>query len=198
VIAAEAWREPAPDWSRLAQLGAGLAADGGVLAVYVFTWRVFRPGSARAQGLVLAAAALLLVAWGAQVRGLYALDDLSRAAERLAPWSVLFFAVAATGFAWTAGEALAYHAKLRRRLALGLTDPVVANRCLLWGLSGVFTTTASVVNGLFVATGSASILVAVPLLVTALCGLGNSAVLFLAEAWLRRVRRRAAAPAPAA
>ena len=40
-------------------------------------------------------------------------------------------------FLWTALESLTYHRMLRRRLALGLADPVVVNRFLLWALSGL-------------------------------------------------------------
>jgi hypothetical protein len=37
------------------------------------------------------------------------------------------------GFGWAGAEALIYWTKLRRRAALGLSDPVVTNRFLLWG-----------------------------------------------------------------
>jgi hypothetical protein len=36
-------------------------------------------------------------------------------------------------YAWGCIEALLYHQKARRRVALGLADPVVANRFALWG-----------------------------------------------------------------
>lgn len=55
--------------------------------------------------------------------------------------------------AWTACEALRHAAALRRRLRLGLADPVVANRVQLWGgamaLSAgmaAFTTTGQVLG----------------------------------------------------
>jgi hypothetical protein len=38
-----------------------------------------------------------------------------------------------------AAESLRYHGLLRRRLALGLTDPVVVNRFLVWGVGAAAT-----------------------------------------------------------
>jgi hypothetical protein len=35
---------------------------------------------------------------------------------------------------WGAGEALRWWRLMRRRLALGLADPLVANRFLMWGI----------------------------------------------------------------
>src|SRR5262249_39071894 len=37
-------------------------------------------------------------------------------------------------YAWAAFEPLRYHALLRRRAAMGIGDPLVANRMLLWGV----------------------------------------------------------------
>jgi hypothetical protein len=44
--------------------------------------------------------------------------------------SVVSFALT---FGWTALESLRYHGMLRRRQALGLADPVLVNRFLVWG-----------------------------------------------------------------
>ena len=41
-------------------------------------------------------------------------------------------------YVWTAIESFRYRAMLRRRVALGLAEPGLANRFLLWGLAGVF------------------------------------------------------------
>jgi hypothetical protein len=45
--------------------------------------------------------------------------------------------------AWRPLAALPYHARLRRRLALGLADPVATNRVLLWGVAGAITSAMS-------------------------------------------------------
>lgn len=39
---------------------------------------------------------------------------------------------------WNAVEALRYHGLMRRRAAIGLSDPLVANRFLLWGMGSLF------------------------------------------------------------
>ena len=39
---------------------------------------------------------------------------------------------------WASFEALSHHSRLRRRIALGLADPVAANRLLLWALAALF------------------------------------------------------------
>jgi hypothetical protein len=46
--------------------------------------------------------------------------------------------------AWASVESLAYHRKLRKRLALGLADAVTTDRLLLWGVAmlAAFTTSA--------------------------------------------------------
>src|SRR5262249_38139567 len=40
-------------------------------------------------------------------------------------------------FLWTAIEGFVHHRLALRRLALGLADPVIANRFLLWGVFGL-------------------------------------------------------------
>jgi hypothetical protein len=50
------------------------------------------------------------------------------------PWpEALCNMTCAIGFGWAGTEALVYWSKLRRRQAIGLADPVVTNRFLLWG-----------------------------------------------------------------
>ncbi len=44
-------------------------------------------------------------------------------------------AVKAFAFVWGSWESLRYYALLRRRIPLGLADPVVANRIALWGVA---------------------------------------------------------------
>jgi hypothetical protein len=39
-------------------------------------------------------------------------------------------------FTWAGLESFAYYRRVRRRLALGLSDPVVVNRFLLWAVTG--------------------------------------------------------------
>ena len=74
----------------------------------------------------------------------------------ISPLHLFGEAVRLGGLLWGSSEALRYYAAMRRRLALGLADPVVTNRFLLWGvamsagviasLSGLFMTISGMVN----------------------------------------------------
>jgi hypothetical protein len=100
-------------------------------AIVLFTLRVFRPDAGWARGLVLAFFAGLgaLALW----QGL-ASDWSVFAATQVGPWENLFvFSLFSLG--WAGAEALLYHRKLVRRLALGLADAVAADRMRLWSIS---------------------------------------------------------------
>lgn len=100
----------------------------GVSCTYVFVWQTFRAGAPIAR--VVTAAAIVVIAvslwpiWSqpvelAMVHPLYYVGDAARFA----------------GMFWGCVEALGYHTTMRRRRALGLADPVVTNRFLLWGVA---------------------------------------------------------------
>ena len=105
-------------------VGAGSAA----LAVGV--WRIFQPKSAVARGAAVMAAAVqgtsLLIC---VVNGAAPLPGDPAVGQLLG----LFGRVAV--YAWGAVECLRYHGMLRRRLRLGLADPMIAHQILLWGVS---------------------------------------------------------------
>jgi hypothetical protein len=65
-------------------------------------------------------------------------------------WEPAAVASFALGFGWMAVESLRYHGLLRRRLALGLSDPLVANRFLVWGAGAAATCVmVSILLGLY-------------------------------------------------
>jgi hypothetical protein len=99
-----------------------------VLAQGLFTWHVFRRESAWARRFFLASVAL----WAAISIG-YALAGGIVDADYSGPWFWLEYAAQATVIAWSAFEPLHYAGKMRRRLRLGLADPVVADRFVLFG-----------------------------------------------------------------
>jgi hypothetical protein len=86
----------------------------------------------------------------------------------------------AVGFGWSGTEALLYWKKLRRRQTLGLADPVVTNRFLLWGCCSVATSPIAfwvftlAIQGYGLGSGYAPAEVA-----TSIGGLLNTAVWFL-------------------
>jgi len=103
----------------------------GVIACYVFTARVFRPGR---PGVAVAAtgALLLAVSWIG-----HSVEPGWPGARSHGPWYYLGLATRAAAFVWCAAEAFAYWAQLRRRLRIGLADAVVVNRMWLWGASSL-------------------------------------------------------------
>jgi hypothetical protein len=103
----------------------------GQSSVVVFNWRVFRPAEAWALRLAVAYPILLaaLFAWQTASPGWAELASHGAGAWRVLPYFTLF------GLAWAATESLLFHAKLRRRLSLGLADPVTTDRLRLWAIA---------------------------------------------------------------
>jgi hypothetical protein len=147
---------------------------------------IFRPGIGWARLLVLAfwglgASGLAVVAaypGGAPEAGaIYGLGDLASALVAV----------------WGSVESFAYFGKMRRRLALGLADPVATGQFRMWGtsfalaaLAGVILTIATAVIGGPI-TGTPSVMAAVQV-----CLLGTIALTWLAfypprllREWLR-------------
>jgi hypothetical protein len=101
----------------------------GAAALYVFTWKTFRPDRVFAKCTVAAGCACLALG--------YAIEAVF---EGFAP---VMFAGPGHWLGWLgrtaaafgiAFESFRYWGMLRRRLRLGLADPVVTNRFFLWGV----------------------------------------------------------------
>jgi hypothetical protein len=155
-------------------LAAALAIQNlGIVGVYVFVARVFRP-ERTGPSVTLSTAVLLGVSWVG-----HAFDPGFAGAMSRGPWYALGLGTRAAAFVWGAAEAFGYWALLRRRVALGLADPVVANRMWLWG-----TSCASIALGFAIFTlGSVSAggVNATPVvLALSACGLVGAAAMTLA------------------
>lgn len=155
--------------ARLTAVALGLAAIiSSMLGLYLFTWTVFRRDS-RWGGLLVWTAACAAVLSGTIVLGTIPptpglmTDGMRVGISGLA----IVFGV---GMSWTGWESLRYHGLMRRRLALGLADPVVANRFLLWGCGcGVTSLTALGMLG-SAAAGLPVAIHPVPLMMTSVAG----------------------------
>jgi hypothetical protein len=109
----------------------------GVVLTYLFIWRVFRPRSGLSRVcVILAAIATLVTAHPIALPGMQQ--------EGFEIPGILGSALFWLGHAlrvgvglWGTIEAGSYYLTLRRRLRLGLADPVVANRILLWTIASV-------------------------------------------------------------
>lgn len=163
----------------------------GFVLLFLFTCHVFRPRAIWARIVVaigvvtLVRRAFLTIADGA------AMDPETMPLGEIAMQMVPMIGV----YAWTACESLAYYAMMRKRLRLGLADPTVTNRFLLWGLMALLATT-----GIAVAAGSAALRVEMTnpalLTFTSLSGVGQAAFLVFTfvppRTYLEWVRARAA------
>jgi len=182
--------------SRALSIAAAIAMASGWMGVFAFTQRVFRPGAEWAKALAGAGAAALAYVLVAGIAFDLRAADLAtlRSAENPVRW----LPVPAIGvYAWTAIEGFVCWERARRRLALGLADPLVVNRFLLWGVVGVCSL-ISVGPGFVIqfaggdATGNATVR-----LVTACAGLTCAIALRLAFLPPAAYRRWLAAPATA-
>lgn len=116
-----------------ALLGAGYGATTvGLIAALIFQWRVFWPERRWPLAMVAALAAAMVVG----CVGYAASGDLATGSYR-SPWALLLVAAMVATNLWVGIEPLLYHAKLRRRIPLGLAEPLVADRFLLWGLGSL-------------------------------------------------------------
>jgi hypothetical protein len=97
----------------------------------VFTRRVFRPEGAWAAWMTYGSASLLFAGVGGSVWS----GDLEGFSVS-SPWFWAEWTGYTVPFAWAGVEAIFQHRRARRRLRLGLCDPLVCNRYLLWGCFG--------------------------------------------------------------
>ena len=105
------------------------AGVAGALALYAFTWRVFRPQSRVAAMAFGAGVTLQLATWLGHVW----VYGVGAPLTSLAWWWPTLISRAAA-YLWAGAEAVVYWRRMRRRRELGLADALTTQRFLLWGL----------------------------------------------------------------
>lgn len=105
-----------------------------ILVYLLFTWRVFRPESRLARVVAVGGIFALIAGWSGEV---FTSRFDFRAERFAAPWFWIAFVPRLGCMGWASGEAFREYTLARRRLRLGLSDPVVTNRFLLWGLAAL-------------------------------------------------------------
>ena len=170
-------------------VGAQALMTFGISCLLLFTLKVFRPDAFWARCLVAVALMLMVgagVAYLIEVTG-----ENPRPAVELVGINLLNSIPIAVAYFWTTLESLSYYRKLRLRLRLGLSDVVVANRVLLWGLMSLAAGIAVLIN--LVAMLAGSFLSAPIVLVSSCLGIVLASCLFLAfhppgwyRGWLQR------------
>jgi hypothetical protein len=174
-------------------IGLGLAAMSvGAGAKYVFNWRVYHPASHLLLGMVGVACTLLAgcIVWEYTATGFHSL-------AKPGPSYFLRLGLQVGCLLWGSAEALSYWSRMRRRVRLGLADPVVSNRFLLWGL-GAFAAGFGSLVGVVVqlATGLSPVELPALIVSSSLHGLAAAIAMWLAfvpnAAYTRWIRHRAA------
>ena len=115
---------------------AGSASNhAGFALLFLFVWRVFRPRETWAIGLYVISTGVLLVGGigtavdlvpGGGVPGRTIPPDL---------WFWMSLNARIVVYSWATFESFHYYVMLKRRSALGLADPLIADRFFYWGVS---------------------------------------------------------------
>lgn len=106
-----------------------LATGAGLFATLVFTRRVFRPDTAAGRAAVWTLTGMMALGFA-----IYGLTGGFPTA-RYDSWggAIMMAGIVGTNL-WVSFEPLRYHQLMRRRLRLGLAEPLVVDRFLLWGV----------------------------------------------------------------
>jgi hypothetical protein len=172
-----------------------LATGAGLWATLIFTRDVFRPGSPSANAMVWVLSGTMAIGFG-----IYGMTGGFPTA-RYDNWGAAIMMAGILGAnVWVSFEPLRYHVRMRRRLELGLADPVVVDRFLLWGVgsaSRLVLVIGGVGGALLVRNLEPAAALAVSRVVlvgTSICGLLASIAYWLAfypsPRYLRWVERR--------
>ncbi len=167
-----------------------LAMSIGSIAQYLFVWTVFRRTAVWARALFWMAVTLLLIGY---VGDLVENGLVNR--RNSGGWFWLGAMMRLSGLGWCALEALRYHRIMRRRLQLGLADPVVTESFRLWGLgAGAAFSGSLLAAGVRLLTGYGAAEIPTLNLVVSLFGLIAAIAMWLAflptPAYLRFVESR--------
>lgn len=161
----------------------------GYVGLAIGCWRIYRPAErwplapiGLGVAVVLGASAVVAGSSGAESAGL----------RDFAFWCGV--CVGISTFAWNAVESFALHGQLRRRVALGLADPEVVNRVLMWGV-GSAAACAMALHGLLLRVAIGPVVMDGQRIVSSLLGLVAAVAISLAFFPPAAYRRRFAAPA---
>jgi hypothetical protein len=113
-------------------IGGNLATLFGLTAALWFNYRVFHGG--QQSGRVVAIVTSALMAGGFV---LYAARGGMKMGDLYGPASWPYVATMVIADLWLVTDALRFRAQLRRRLALGLAEPLVVDRLLLWSVASL-------------------------------------------------------------
>jgi len=157
-------------------LGMGSIAVASWLLI-AFTQQVFRPGAAWAKAFAVAVSGVVAAAvvWISSVN--FTGATVAEIVPRMRPGTLALIGCMFVCFGWASAESFQYYGALRRRLALGLADPVVVDRFYLWGVSSGANTLLLAV--LLYCAGSGMVIMRDPFSLTAIAAVGT----LMSAAW---------------
>jgi hypothetical protein len=125
----------------------------GIALIYAFTWQVFRAKVTWAKVLVVAGVGSMAAGLAGMAHALATAP--STADSALVTRGPIFIGMVgyAGCFLWTALEGFHHHRMALCRLALGLTDPIVANRFFLWGFFGLMASALTAISAVIAVLG---------------------------------------------
>jgi hypothetical protein len=192
MLAAQEQADPA-QVGALLMLGKSIGVVGLACSILFIYW-VFRRNERLALVPVVAVIATAVFA----LAGLIAVGDLTTGVTP-APWFWIELAARAATPCWLGLEAGRYYVRMRRRTRIGLADPVVTNRFLLWTFAAFFGFLMIWTSIPPAVLGNLHPLSHVALASVGLFGAASATCHWLAffppEAYQRRLRARAAAQA---
>lgn len=173
-----------------------LLTCGGIAAFFEFTRRVFRPRSSGSRFLVALASAVLVLSAAGQTLAIASAEPAQPSFAVSFFWAVTLQVTCFVCFGWIAFEGLREWRMASRRVALGLSQPEVADRFRLWALFGISTLLLLVGFAVPLVQGTAPAESPVAHVSSAVFGLISSLAAYLAflpPAWYRaRIRGSAA------
>jgi hypothetical protein len=185
-------------WAGTLQTVAMVATAAGFSLLLAFTRRVFQPDARWARvltvcGVLVLAAVVTHIC--VQVRKHGAID-----VEKVPLRDTLLLTGTVTAaYLWTAWESLRYHGMMRRRVKVGLADPVLADRFFLWGVMALDAAVGVGITMVAAVLQVDSMRSPTVMLLSSATGLGQAALLMLTflppRAYLSWVHSRAAARA---
>jgi len=168
--------ETAPSLAGTLLLAGKIAGLGALICHAEFIRRVFRPRERWAWLLVAVMVSCPLATfYGFNAHGAFATSPI--------PWNWFWLdlSVRIAASTWLAAEGAIYYGMMRRRLRLGLADPLVTNRFLLWTIAGCLSIVMlfTSVPPMFLDRATAGNLLVLDLFVFSIAGVGVSALYFL-------------------
>jgi hypothetical protein len=164
---------------------ASFAIAAGVFSTCVFTWRVYHPRAGAALAAVCATGILLAATFAAE-----AFQSGYREIRLDSPNYLVRTSAQVAVLLWSAAESLRYWRMMRRRLRIGLADPMVTNRFFLWGLAAGAAGVGSAIGlATQIVTGKPPLEIAWLTLCSSLHGLTAAVAMWLAFVPLRAYRR---------